>query len=70
MRIPVLVVHTPAFFRYLLNSMFALRRRLIIRFHSDLTVHDTLAGFGGLGLGIYISRQNAMYFAREFGGKL
>ena len=70
MRIAVLVVHTPALFRYLLNSMFALRRCLIVRLYSDLTVHDTLSGFGGFGLGIYISWQNAVYFAREFCGKL
>ena len=55
MRIAVLVVHTPALFRDLLNSMFALRRCLIIRFDSDLTVHNTLGGFGGFGFGIYIS---------------
>ena len=70
MRIAVFVVHTPALFRYFLNSMSALRRCLIIRLYSDLTVHDTLGGFGGFGLGIYISWQDAVYFAREFCGKL
>lgn len=70
MRIAVLVVHTPALFRYLLDSIFALRRCLIIRLYSGLTVHDTLGSFGGFGLSIYISWQNAVYFAREFRGKL
>ena len=64
------MVHTPALFGYLLNSIFALRRCLIIRFYSDLTVHDTFGGFGGFGLGIYICWQNAVYFARELCGKL
>ena len=64
------MVHTPALFRYLLNSIFALRRCLIIRLYSDLTVHDAFGGFGGFGLGIYISWQNAVYFAGEFCGKL
>ena len=70
MRIAVFVVHTSTFFRYLLNSMFALCNCLIVRLHSDLAVHHTLGTFGSLGLCVYISWQNAVYLAGEFRGKL
>lgn len=70
MRIAVLVVHTSALFRYLLDSIFALRSCLIIRLYGDLTIHDTLSTLGSLGLGVNISGQNAVHLAREFGGEL
>lgn len=70
MRISVFVVHTSTLLRYLLYSMFAFRICLIVRLHSDLTVHNALGILGGFGFGVDISWQDAVYLARELCGKL
>ena len=70
MRIPVLVVDTSTLLCYLLYSMFAFRSCLIVRLSRDLTVDDLGCILRGFGLGVYIGWENAVYFAREFGGEL
>ena len=69
-RIAIFVVHTAAFFCYLLHSVFAFRSCLIVRLYNDLTTHDALCILGGFGLGVDIGWQDAVYLAREFCGKL
>lgn len=70
MRIAIFLIHTSAFLRYLLYSMFAFRSCLIVRLFRNLAVDDALGILGSFGLGVDIGWENAVHLAREFGGEL